>query len=341
MGGGQSLLSGANAARADLHSSSDERLRAEIAVHLHLAQGSTPDVTNRELLERAYKEADSNADGKLDFDEFAAIAHRIGLGVSELQLRAAFGRFDVDSDGRISFAEVVDFISPVLGSPEERSKARAARNGGISTRHAPPLSAREYAAREVQVQQFERIAAAGPATKTLKVSEDRSTVPTAVSLISQEVYKQQINLRHAFKKWDADGSGGLDVNEFTSVPRSLPAAACHNRLPAPALLRDVICLCGSVPVPPPPFPLSCPFGRRLSSATLARATPTAASRCWRTGVGQALNSRQPLHRLHRYMPLLAGAQLARLLDRPRGRQGALRSIRHRWQRPHPGVRCAA
>ena len=92
MGGGQSLMDGANAARADLGSSSDERLRAEIAVHLHLAQGSAPSVSNRELLERAYTEADSNTDGKLDFAEFAAIASAIGLGVSEAQLRTAFGR---------------------------------------------------------------------------------------------------------------------------------------------------------------------------------------------------------------------------------------------------------
>ena len=209
MGGGQSLLDGATAARADIHSSSDERLRAEICVHLHLAHSATADVSNRRLLEQAYATADANADGKLDFHEFASMAARIGLGVSELQLRAGFNRFDIDDDGRISFPEVVDFISPVLGSPEQRAARRAAPGRA-------PLSRRELAAREVQVQHFERIAAAAPASTALQVGND-TAVPLAVHQISRAVYEKQLHLRNAFKQWDKDGSGGLDVNEFTSV----------------------------------------------------------------------------------------------------------------------------
>lgn len=101
------------------------------------------------------------------------------------------------------------------GSPEERAKLRAARSGRI------PVSHREYAQREVQVGAFERIASSAPAAKQLRVTSDGSAVPTAVRQVAGEVYKQQINLRHAFKKWDADGSGGLDVNEFTSALNSL------------------------------------------------------------------------------------------------------------------------
>ena len=52
--------------------------------------GPTPFLNPRPT--QAFAEADKDDDGTIDFAEFCATASSIGLGVSEAELRTAFGR---------------------------------------------------------------------------------------------------------------------------------------------------------------------------------------------------------------------------------------------------------
>lgn len=81
-----------------------ERLRAEIAVKMHMAVGGKQG--HREVLQEAFRRADADGDGTIDFNEFCAAGASIGLGVSETELRMAFARFDVNRDGTVEFQEV-------------------------------------------------------------------------------------------------------------------------------------------------------------------------------------------------------------------------------------------
>ena len=98
MGQGGSAHKGVGKALAE------ERVRAEIAVKLHMAIGGKE--AHRQILEDAFHASDHDGDGSIDFDEFCSTAAAIGMGVSESELRFAFSRFDVNGDNSVDFHEV-------------------------------------------------------------------------------------------------------------------------------------------------------------------------------------------------------------------------------------------
>ena len=66
----------------------EERMRAELAVKLHMAIGASDKATHRAVLEDAFKASDADGDGTIDFEEFCSTAAAIGIGVSEAELRS-------------------------------------------------------------------------------------------------------------------------------------------------------------------------------------------------------------------------------------------------------------
>ena len=170
----------------------EERTRAEIAVRLHMACGDK--MSHRQALEQAFRASDADGDGSVDFAEFCATASAIGLGVSEAELQTAFGRFDKNGDKSIEFKEVIDFMCPTI------------RTAGD-------------AQREVQVQHLKRMAGG---RENLEVEDEgEHGVHGAVFKIAETVFSKEINVRKAFLKWDSDGNGMLDANEFTGALNSL------------------------------------------------------------------------------------------------------------------------
>ena len=172
----------------------DAKLRAAVAVKLHVADATGAigsDATNRARIEGAFRQADGDGDGRMGYDEFAAAAHSIGLGVADADLRRTFARFDTDGDHSISLEEVVAFLFPASARKEDI----------------------------VAQQQLARMAAA--ATGTDSLSEATSDVYSAVKKIAGRVFEKEIILRKAFKKWDRDNNGHLDRNELTQVLNEL------------------------------------------------------------------------------------------------------------------------
>ena len=110
----------------------DAKLRAAVAVKLHVASA---DVSNKRRVEEAFKQADTDGDCRLSFDEFAAAAHSVGLGVSDAELRAAFTRFDADEDGAIQLDELLTYLFPPRSATEivaAQQLARMAAAAGTS-----------------------------------------------------------------------------------------------------------------------------------------------------------------------------------------------------------------
>lgn len=167
-----------------------ERLRAEIAVKMHMAVGDR--VNHKQALEDAFRAADADGDGTVNFAEFCSAAAAIGLGVSETELRAAFNRFDVNRDQTVEFQEVIAFM-------------------------APPVRSHHQAQQEVAVQHLERMAVA---REDLDVEREGS-VDRAVFRVAQTVFDRELNIRKAFQTWDGSGTGSLDISEFTSALNSL------------------------------------------------------------------------------------------------------------------------
>lgn len=170
----------------------EERVRAEIAVKLHMAIGNRE--SHRAALEAAFQASDADGDGTVDFVEFCSTAAALNMGVSEEELRSAFKRFDKNGDESVEFSEVLDFMCPTIKSGGDAQKAA----------HV------EYLARMVENRE------------NLEVEdESEDGVTAAVRRVASVVYDKEINIRAAFKTWDRDGSGKLDVSEFVSAMNSL------------------------------------------------------------------------------------------------------------------------
>ncbi len=170
----------------------EERVRAEIAVKLHMAIGDRE--SHRAVLEAAFNASDADGDGTIDFSEFCSTAAAIGVGVSEEELHFAFKKFDRNGDGSIEFKEVVDFMCPVIKSHAEAQRA-------------------------AHVEHLMRMA---EQREALEVEEETDAgVNQAVRRVAEVVFNKEINIRSAFKTWDRDGSGKLDVSEFVSAMNSL------------------------------------------------------------------------------------------------------------------------
>jgi Ca2+-binding EF-hand superfamily protein len=179
-------------ARGEGRALAEERMRAEIAVKLHMAVGGKQG--HRQALEQAFHASDADGDGSVDFAEFCSTAAAIGLGVSEPQLRSAFDKFDRNGDKSIEFEEVINFMCPKVYSGTD-------------------------ATREAHVEYLSRLAAE---RKPLEVEEDSEDgVHSAVYKVAESIFSREINVRKAFLKWDRDGSGQLDVAEFTDALNSL------------------------------------------------------------------------------------------------------------------------
>ena len=184
----------------------EELLRAEIAVKLHVVTGADG-ASHRDVLEKAFKAADKNSDGQIDFSEFAESAASIGLGVAEGQLRSAFQLFDKNGDGRMQFNELVDFLCPSDLNKAERLPSK--------------LETRRFLQHEVSVQQYERLVANDKSVALETAGATEAGLHDVVQRIASEIYQKEISVRSAFRQWDSDGSGALDVEEFTSALNSL------------------------------------------------------------------------------------------------------------------------
>ena len=68
----------------------------------------------------------------------------------------------------------------------------------------------------VAVEHLERIA-----TKRTALGVEDDNVKGAVRKVAQVVFDRELNVRRAFQTWDANGSGDLDIGEFTSAMNSL------------------------------------------------------------------------------------------------------------------------
>ena len=175
------------------NSDTDSKLRAAVAVKLHVAgaAGAAPsDETNRQRVRDAFSRADGDSDGRLSFEEFASAAASIGLGVSEGDLRGAFSRFDADHDGSVDLEEV---LAVLFG----------ARSAGEI----------------VATQQLARMAANAGAGRELSMVQD--DVYAAVRKIATVIFEKELNLRKEFKRWDRDGSGALDRDELAHALNEL------------------------------------------------------------------------------------------------------------------------
>ena len=227
----------------------EERMRAEISVKLHLATGGK--VGHRQCLEDAFRASDHDGDGSIDFSEFCATAAAIGLGVSESELKSAFSRFDVNGDSTIEFAEVVDFMCP---------RVKTARD----------------AQREVHVQHLERMVGERAPLELNDATEE--AVHQGVRRIAQTVHGKEINLRNAFRQWDKDGSGALDVNEFVAALNSLgfsldlADAQARARTPPPpprtraAVAALWLAACKHAPLVACPSPLPAALTHRMAGS---------------------------------------------------------------------------
>ena len=107
----------------------EERMRAEIAVKLHMAVGDKE--SHRAALEAAFHASDADGDGTITFDEFCGTASALGIGVSEQELALAFRKFDVNGDQSIEFGEVMyesfapcSLLRALLRALRPRSRAR-------------------------------------------------------------------------------------------------------------------------------------------------------------------------------------------------------------------------
>lgn len=114
------------------------------------------------------------------------MANSIGLGVGPRDLQAAFSQFDTSGDGQVDLEECVAILFPAQ------------------------ITGREI----VATQHLARTSGAG---RGKRLEEANTNVLKAVKKIAKVIYEREINLRKQFKKWDKDGSQGLDVNEMAKA----------------------------------------------------------------------------------------------------------------------------
>ena len=73
-----------------------------------------------------------------------------------------------------------------------------------------------------QAAHVEMLARMAEDREALEVQEETdSGINAAVRRVATVVYDKEINIRSAFRTWDRDGSGSLDVSEFVSAMNSL------------------------------------------------------------------------------------------------------------------------
>ncbi|CAE8683118.1 unnamed protein product, partial [Polarella glacialis] len=208
---------------------SDEKLRADVAVKLHSARKTAatqqakdvrptgrkpmpsapkrPDPhSDRKAMADAFRAADQDKDGMVIFSEFKEAAKDVGFKTSDIRLKEAFNRFDKDKNGRIDVKEYLDFMSPLGG-------LQVAGIGlGISTTTMSVTSS------AVQISPASPTSPArkGPQQEKKVVEQPAASLESSKVLakVARAVYERELSLQKAFQRWDADGSGSLDLREL-------------------------------------------------------------------------------------------------------------------------------
>lgn len=62
-----------------------------------------------EEIEELFEQNDTDGNGDIDFDEFAALVRDLDQGISPASLEIGFREIDVNKDGRINFGEFLDW----------------------------------------------------------------------------------------------------------------------------------------------------------------------------------------------------------------------------------------
>ncbi|XP_010214833.1 PREDICTED: visinin-like, partial [Tinamus guttatus] len=70
-----------------------------------------PAAEPRGYARHVFRSFDTNDDGTLDFREYVIALHLTSSGKTQLKLEWAFALFDVDRNGEVSKAEVLEIIS--------------------------------------------------------------------------------------------------------------------------------------------------------------------------------------------------------------------------------------
>jgi len=134
-------------------------------------------------LRKAFKFFDTDASGDIDPDEFFAAMHAFGLEFTEDQVLALFGYYDIDRDGSLSYYE---FIEKVLES-----------GFGLEGGTKPE---------KILVQM-------------MAMTDDKMDVEIKTVLRSEDVNFK--TCQACFNKFDANGSGEIDIRELQQLTRAL------------------------------------------------------------------------------------------------------------------------
>jgi len=147
--------------------------------------------------DKLYKFYDRNNDGTMDFSEFANAVRKDGeiskTEVADEQLRTLFDQLDKDGGGEISFKD--EFLPWLLEGHEEKSQSRRERSKShISHFHV----LRVQASKDENIRFFDMV---------------RRKVNASSYGTEHRSYET------VFKKFDKDGNGLIDLDEFNSVLR--------------------------------------------------------------------------------------------------------------------------
>uniref|UniRef100_A0A7S4UMR7 Calmodulin n=1 Tax=Alexandrium monilatum TaxID=311494 RepID=A0A7S4UMR7_9DINO len=108
------------------------------------APARVPDGFAAIVIKEQFRLLDANGDGRLDPEELAALL-RSGSEMTDREIQSLFDSIDKDRNGRIEFAEFVDFVfseegALPLGGTAGGTAGAATRTGGAAPRRGPPAS---------------------------------------------------------------------------------------------------------------------------------------------------------------------------------------------------------
>lgn len=217
---------------------SDERLRADVAVQLHVARvakkkqvkgqqgsiGANAAKSNRAQLQLLFDRTDANRDGVVDFGDFARAAADLGIKATETQLRVAFSRFDGDKDGAIQCKEFVNFMCPLVGLEIQGQKNLKGQPGtsppqtlgstfAITSMKVPAESLGRTPSAMLQPQQQQTVGSISQGSMSARASVAASVKGAAVSLAGA-LFAGERSIQQVFQKWDVDGNGALEAPDL-------------------------------------------------------------------------------------------------------------------------------